>query len=738
MSKDRIVKPGKGGKTDPTRNPSTNAKAKKKAGSTLDAKKQGTKAKAPKAKDPGRNTSKSKPMAKTRVSSSNAVAPTYHAVLADRDMLSGSFLSIEEAKRIASFDLTHAQVSSDPKYAEDNVWQYYYAINLWLHVVFDQHPRNGITVMRYLRDYIRQNGLLATIRRGKTDASNLVRELEPEHLTFLLEDLDLQGQLQALRFLKRFTPLDTNLLYDRALNQWLEVERVCQNHNHRNYVLNTRYDYVMTRVREYLAKWCKNYRSVEETKLSANLVVPSGGTFEKKLNYHDRLVQIAGGLRDKGRFLLASTPSESSLFYRDIGIQPVDDKWPTPRRGQLYLKRYNRLILVPKTADAPRIVCPESPLNQTMQRLIRDNLESCVPKWVRDHLPCRDQSVMERAAEYAVRNHLTTTDLSHASDSVTLRHILDAFPPKVARDLKEWRPTHTILPDGTVHELQQFSTMGTGNVWYVMAMFLLALECVACDLECVPSKRKNQCYAFGDDMIHPSEVTDTLYWVLQMLGFVVNVDKSFGDGSKYRESCGSEWWSADGETIQDLRTLYYPRFPISCKANKPRLELAKWDYDPLEGRSVLTDTLSRMTELQHQLYHQFPTASDFLTSCILQIEPSMTTSVAGSVCNDLWGPFESGVRKDITSLCAGKPPVWINPDTGLEEPVTTRVGHLSPVVVAGGHTQDTDLTAEWRYLSFLRQGPMKPSDPWLAVNGCTESVPVVDFTDLTILWKVKF
>jgi hypothetical protein len=658
-------------------------------------------------------------------------------------MLSGSFLSIEEARRIADFDRRHAQVSSNPKYAEDNVWQYYFGINLWLHVVYDLHPERAITVMRNLRDYIRLHGLLATIRHGKADANALVHGDEPTRLSFLLDGLTLQEKLQALRFLKRFTPLDTDLLFDAALHEWLAVEKICKSHNHRNYVLNTKYDFVMSRIREYLTSWCKNYRSTDDTAVLAHLVVPTGGTFEKGMGLHARLVQIAGGLRDPRthRYVLSSTPTDSSpdaqYFLKELEPERVLNKWPIRRQPQRYIKRYNRLILVPKTADAPRIVCPESPLNQCMQRLIRDNLEACVPKWVRDHLPCHDQSVMESAAKSAVLNRLTTTDLSHASDSVTLRHILDAFPPKVGQDIKKWRPTHTILPDGTVHTLQQLSTMGTGNVWYIMALFLLACMCVACDLERVQSKRKNRCYAFGDDMIHPSEITGTLYSILEMFGFSVNESKSYGDGFRYRESCGSEWWTSDDGTITDLRTLYYPRFPINCVADKPVLRLATWEYNPLEGRNMLTDTLSRFVELQHALYFKFPTASDFLTSCILMMCPAMTVSVAGSQCQDLWGPFENGVRKELRHLCEGKAPVWENPDTGIAEPVTTRIGHLCPVV-ASGSAASSALIDEWSYRTSLRDGFALSDDPVLALIGCTEAKEVVDPSDLTIKWVVKF
>jgi hypothetical protein len=423
------------------------------------------------------------------------------------------------------------------------------------------------------------------------------------------------------------------------------------------------------------------------------------------------------------------------------------------------LQRFNTLVFVPKNYKTPRSVCPEEVLNQMMQRKIRDHLEACLPKWVKAHLPIRDQRVMEAVAACGFSLHVTTTDLHAASDSFSIRVFCDAFSGSLRDDVMRWRPTHTILSDGSSHTLQQLSTMGTGNVWLLMALFLLALMVAVCELCCLADDRKNACFAFGDDLEHPDEITDTLYWALGVCGFVVNEDKSYGGSSRYRESCGSEWWLCDDGSVLSLRTLYYPRFPI---ANGGGHSLEHDDYDPLSGNKTLVDGLSRMIELQHALYNRgLVESAEFLTRAIKRVEPRMTTSLIGTVCSDLWGPYAEGkvvqekriIGSDISEevTCSWgdyhvtfKPPkaerpipVYYDEELGAEVPANTRIGHLRPETEAAGLPSD-DATAEWFYYLFLRNGPVRSSDSLDPCVWITERQKIVDFTNVDILWGFAF
>jgi hypothetical protein len=378
-----------------------------------------------------------------------------------------------------------------------------------------------------------------------------------------------------------------------------------------------------------------------------------------------------------------------------------------------------------------------------MQRKIRDAVWDALPTWVKTRVPLHDQRIMEALAAAGRALNLSTTDASHASDSFSVRVFVDAFPTDVVRDVLRWRPTHTFVEGfDEDHVLQQLSTMGTGNVWLLMAVFLLACECVACDLGGVLPGRRNACFVFGDDMIHPSEVADILYWILDVMNFVVNKDKSYSGNAKYRESCGSEWWQeSEDAPVISLRTLYYPRFPVSPTT----IRKASRDYNVRTDDFELVDGLSRLIALQHSLYDVAPSAAEFLARAIRRLEPRMTTSLAHSQCDDLWGEFVDGPRKEVDEIVGNlldkkgrpiKPPVWFDPELGLEVPANTRVGHMVLTQVKTADTSDPILQ-EWLYLQFLQEGPAT-----LDLNGCllgaTQVRRLVDPKTTALKWKLVF
>lgn len=705
----------------------------------------------------------------------------------------GEVFSMEDARQIAALDLRLGVVSTDPDYVKANTWQYYLGINTWYLLIADlrvqDDPRGRAA--RTLISLIRQIGLTATIALCCDTAQKIVQGLPtPERMKFLIVD-DLQVTLQSLRYLKRFTVLKADLIEGDNLKSWLRIEKSCKHFNCRNYVLNSKYDYVMSRIRATLQAWLADYVPV---KVDDDLPpVPSGATFEledgKSLSLSERMRRYARAAHNGRRFVFNcadpswDTPQEPRYKLEwDVDLEwnyestdvmekrsangwsvsqvsdpthsmatPTGHVYGGVRYGKSFLtvrvRRYyvlrdlrkNRLLFVPKNYKTYRTVCPESPLNQMMQRKIRDHVWEALPAWVKEHLPLHDQTVMEALAACGVALNLSTTDLSHASDSFSVRVFGDAFPADVVRDVFRWRPTHTIIKGvAEPHTLQQLSTMGTGNVWLLMAVFLLACMVVACELGRVPDTRTNGCFAFGDDLIHPSEVTDILYWILQLMGFEVNAEKSYGGANPYRESCGSEWWQNPDGSVTSLRTLYYPRFPV---AQGGQLCDIHWDYKVDKDQYEPVDGLSRLIQLQHSLYYLAPSAAEFLARAVKRLMPQMTTSLAGTPCDDLWGEVESGPIRDMPQLFAADdrfkhPVTWFDPELNAEVPVTTRMGHMQLMVGCAENRLDA-IQTEWLYLQFLQHGPKPVEDSWMPCNA-TERQRLLDPQTLTVKWKVKF
>jgi hypothetical protein len=709
-------------------------------------------------------------------------------------------IDLATAMSIARIDAQDKGLTTLPdKYVNANKWEYYIAINLWYHVVYDSmhlwDPMGNSA--RRLVDHIVHYGLVATVRIACTLAQSIVSQSVPEEeilqsrLGFLCKPKlynsrsNLQGTLQRLRFLKRLSPLEADALGTTAVKAWLAEEKRVASYNRRNMLLNTRYWFVQGRIKALLAEWLKNYKPVTVAELVSEL--PTGATFDKvwdtkpdgkkfkrSLNMRERLHKYADLAHDGQRWIYASvdagreTPRDTAVVdeireTREDG--PYTLVWVHRVKRDGKVKR-NALITVPKDIKKPRIVCPEEVVNQIMQRKIRDHVWDCLPRFVKEHLPLRDQTVMEAHARWAaLSGDFTTRDLSHASDSYSVRCFCDAYPPLVRGDVMRWRPEQTILPDGTAHRLEQLSTMGTGDVWILMALHLLAAMAAT---EQMCSRRKfitkrgsiGGCWAFGDDCIHPSRIDETLDWVLDVLGFVTNHDKTFGGDHPYRESCGSEWWHVD-DMVWDIRTLYFPRFPIQ--------EPQEWhkptrDYDPIKGEWRIEDGFTRLIELQHALYYDFPHAAEFISRAVKRLMPDMTTSLAGTVCQDLWGPFPMGPQRELRVAkpssqeevivrswgChtvtfkphIGKPmPEVFNEDFGLPTTPNVRLGHYVAEVTTSKEADkalwEDALVREQSYQTFLRLGPTAHDDV-LALLGCTESARPRDETNQVIRWVIKF
>jgi hypothetical protein len=709
-------------------------------------------------------------------------------------MAYGEIFSMEDAIRVAELDRSLGKVSNDTAYAKANSWQYYLGINTWyllvsdLHHDWDPYSRTARSLVTFINHY----GLIATIAHCCDTAQQLVSEQPTSSRVGFMLTGNLTVDLQCLRYLKRFTVLKADVLQAANKKNWLKVEKATKAYNLRQWGLNSKYTYLITRIRWYITRWLKHYVQVAaDDDLPP---IPSGATFEKSeaggpLSLAERARQYARRAHSGRRFVFCAsdptwnTPRDQWRQLDDVEVDwyeaPGDycsgsthspsggeDRLNPSIRYRKYLhvairhwkapaKRFNRLVFVPKTYKSYRAVCPESPLNQMMQRKIRDHIWECLPGWVKKRLPLHDQSVMEAVAAAAFQLNLSTTDLSHASDSFSVRVFIDAFPATVREDVMRWRPTHTIVEGlSGDHSLEQLSTMGTGNVWLLMAVFLLACECVACELGRVPGKRMNACFVFGDDMIHPSEIADILYWILDVMGFTVNVDKSFGGSAKYRESCGSEWWHNLDGSVTSLRTIYYPRFPVADGSGKI---LQHRDYNVINDKYEYVDGISRLIALQHSLYHVSPSAAEFLARAVMRLEPRMTTSIAGSQCDDLWGEFAVGPRKVMTSIVADAPftdargkktaSTWFDPELGEEVPVNTRVGHMQLTMVRppkskeSRKTNDFGITdailLEWVYLDFLNHGPASGETAWMP-KGATQRRELDDPQDTALMWKIVF
>jgi len=230
----------------------------------------------------------------------------------------------------------------------------------------------------------------------------------------------------------------------------------------------------------------------------------------------------------------------------------------------------SKLIAVPKTQKAPRLIASEPISHQWCQQLIKDYLYTrASATWIGSAIHFRDQRFNQKLACQASRtgSHWTI-DLSEASDRVSC-YVVERFFRSNPALLEAFHAVRTRFVSNGVdpkqpklHRLRKFSCMGSALTFPVQSFIFLGVV-----LGCALSQRKleytienlkdlaKEVLVFGDDLIVPADCGHLVLGALRYLGFKVNRNKTFGTG-KFRESCGGEYF--DGHDVTPIYLLTYP------------------------------------------------------------------------------------------------------------------------------------------------------------------------------------
>lgn len=134
-------------------------------------------------------------------------------------------------------------------------------------------------------------------------------------------------------------------------------------------------------------------------------------------------------------------------------------------------------------------------------------------------------------------NSPCTIDLSSASDRIAYGVVYALLPPSWVRTLSRYRAKTILLPDGTSHTLEKFSSMGNALTFSLQTLiFAAVVRSVLRERRCEGSRWR----VYGDDIIVPFHVYNDVIMRLECLGFQVNQAKSFSRGF-FRESCGGDY-----------------------------------------------------------------------------------------------------------------------------------------------------------------------------------------------------
>lgn len=244
-----------------------------------------------------------------------------------------------------------------------------------------------------------------------------------------------------------------------------------------------------------------------------------------------------------------------------------------------------RVIAVPKTLTAPRIIAIEPVCMQYAQQAVKDLLYSSleVSPLTKGRINFTFQEPNRNAALLSSRSgKLATLDMKEASDRVSLRivhRMLRSVPSLLGavmacRSQRAAVPTRT-NPKGEVIELCKFASMGSALCFPIEAMVFYTII-IAARIHAAGGlislgnikKYSRDVLVYGDDIVIPSDEVQPVISLLETFGLKVNANKSFWTG-KFRESCGLDAY--DGVEV----TPFYIRreFPNDRRSTS---EIGSW------------------------------------------------------------------------------------------------------------------------------------------------------------------
>lgn len=224
--------------------------------------------------------------------------------------------------------------------------------------------------------------------------------------------------------------------------------------------------------------------------------------------------------------------------------------------GEFSIVEGNKLFFVPKETVIARTAATEPTLNMFGQLGYGSLIESKL--LVNHDIDLSIQPNINKwfARSGSINGTFATIDLSSASDTIGMRFCEWLLPDRMFKDLSLLRSPKTTI-QGRDHELYLMSTMGNGFTFplqtWIFANLVLATM-IRLDEPIFDEYGKRRYSVFGDDIICPSKVYDTVVAVLERAGFTVNKKKSFATGG-FRESCGGDYFKG-----VNIRAVYMKEY----------------------------------------------------------------------------------------------------------------------------------------------------------------------------------
>lgn len=236
---------------------------------------------------------------------------------------------------------------------------------------------------------------------------------------------------------------------------------------------------------------------------------------------------------------LAASFIENDLHWSSCVLNvPVHDilgPFSLIRKAVFDITDFGVLDTVPKNAMTDRVILKEPRLNAFVQKgfgaYLRKKLKSV-------GIDLNSQEFNQEAAFRCITDRLVTLDLKAASDTISRELIYELLPVDWAIALDECRSGFAKTPSGGLVKLEKFSSMGNGFTFELETLAFWAIVKAVCEI----AGSQSEVLIYGDDIICSCDVSQEVVNNLELLGFTINLEKSYVSGLFY-ESCGKHYFN---------------------------------------------------------------------------------------------------------------------------------------------------------------------------------------------------
>lgn len=222
----------------------------------------------------------------------------------------------------------------------------------------------------------------------------------------------------------------------------------------------------------------------------------------------------------------------------------------------LIVVKGNRFTTVPKDCRKDRGICVEPSVNLFFQLGVGRVLKRALRKAGIDLTSAQDIH-KQVACEASKQGHLSTLDLSNASDTICSNLVKLLLPTDWYQVLHELRSPFTLV-EGKQVFLEKFSSMGNGYTFELETAIFYCICKTAVESDGCEAIPHRNVFVYGDDMIVPTDSAPSVIAALRFFGFSLNSEKSFVSGP-FRESCGGDYF--DGMDVRPFHLKELPHEP---------------------------------------------------------------------------------------------------------------------------------------------------------------------------------